>query len=86
MELPIMNLVTKLILSMPVDSAQLRVKFDEAIIAQRFIIALLRNGISIDLEEFIGELLWNDQIVALFFLFLFHFPLHNSISNQILGN
>lgn len=55
MELPIRNLMTELILSMPVHSTQLGVQLDEAIIAQGFIVSLLADGVSILLKEFIGK-------------------------------
>lgn len=47
--------MSELILSMPVDSTQLRVQLDEAIIAQGFIVPLLADCVSIFLKEFIGK-------------------------------
>lgn len=64
MKLPIMNLMAELILSMPVHSTQLCVQLDEPIIAQGFIVPLFTDGVSILLEEFIGEKLGNDEIVV----------------------
>ena len=60
MELPIRNLMSELILSMPVHPAQLCVQLDEAIIAQGFIVSLLADCVSILLKEFICKEMRDD--------------------------
>lgn len=41
MELPVHNLVSELVLCMPIDAAQLRVQFDKAVVAKGLVVALL---------------------------------------------
>lgn len=59
-ELPIRDLMSKLVLSMPIDSTQLGVQFNKAITAQSLIIFSLGDIEAIGLKEFVGKFIRDD--------------------------